>query len=92
MRAAAHDAGRTPDAASRPTPASAPGIGRGLTTAVVLSGVLNPFNTSALAAALVTIGDDLHADAGFAVFGVLFLVCGALLALTSRRAPARATP
>lgn len=30
-------------------------------------------------------------DAGFAVFGVLFLVCGALLALTSRRAPARAT-
>lgn len=29
-------------------------------------------------------------DAGFAVFGALFLVCGALLAVTSRRAPARA--
>lgn len=51
--AAAHDAGPHGDAGPR----------RGLTAAVVLGGVLNPLNTSSLAAALVPIGRDLHAGA-----------------------------
>lgn len=74
------------DALYRASPAGQLGVSAGL---LRTSSYVGGFVTSGVMAAVYADGVT---DAGFAVFGVLFLVCGALLALTSRRAPARATP
>lgn len=67
----------------RASPAGQLGVSAGL---LRTSSYVGGFVMSGVMAAVYADGVT---DAGFAV---LFLVCGALLALTSRRAPARATP